>query len=237
MNDELARLWELRSLDEQVAVARSALARFDVERQALDRRLTGERARVESVKQRLADFQLKRRQMEKDIEAAQAEERKFQSQLPAVKKNEEYQALLHEITAAKSRRSELETKVLVQMEEEDSVQRERPVAEQALITAQKELEQRRAQADREEAAERERLAELERARQEQMSGLPASVRARYERIYVSREGKAVVAILKGSCGGCFRQQPPQTLQEARRGDRIQLCDGCGRILIMPPESG
>jgi predicted nucleic acid-binding Zn-ribbon protein len=235
VNDELRRLWELRGLDEQVAAARAALSRFDVERRSLEGRLSGERSRVDAVKQRLADFQLKRRQLEKDIDAAQAEERKFQSQLPSVKKNEEYQALLHEIAAAKNRRSDLETRVLVQMDEEDVVQRERPVAEQALIAAQREMEQRRAQADREEAAEKERLAGLERERQERITGLTPPVRARYERIYASREGKAVVAIVKGSCGGCFRAQPPQTLQEARRGDRVLVCDGCGRIVIWPPE--
>jgi len=45
----------------------------------------------------------------------------------------------------------------------------------------------------------------------------------------------VVAIVKGACGGCFRAQPPQVLQEARRGDRLLACDGCGRLLIWPPE--
>ena len=49
-------------------------------------------------------------------------------------------------------------------------------------------------------------------------------------------GRAVVPILpKGACGGCFRGQPPQVLQEARRGDRVLLCDGCGRMMVWPPE--
>ena len=65
--------------------------------------------------------------------------------------------------------------------------------------------------------------------------LPPSTRSRYERIRGSREGRAVVPIIKGACGGCYRGQSPQTLQEARRGDRILLCDGCGRMLIWPPE--
>ncbi|TMQ68855.1 MAG: hypothetical protein E6K80_13650 [Candidatus Eisenbacteria bacterium] len=68
-----------------------------------------------------------------------------------------------------------------------------------------------------------------------MTRLPATTRSRYERIRQSRDGRAVVPIVKGSCGGCFRGQPPQMLQEARRGDRALICDGCGRILIWPPE--
>jgi predicted nucleic acid-binding Zn-ribbon protein len=45
----------------------------------------------------------------------------------------------------------------------------------------------------------------------------------------------VVPIVKTACGGCFRTQPPQVLQEARRHDRVLVCDGCGRLLVMPPE--
>ena len=236
LNDELTRLWELRSLDEQVAVARTALARFDVERQALDRRLTGERARVESVKHRLADFQLKRRQLEKDIEAAQVEERKFQSQLPAVKKNEEYTALLHEIAGAKSRRSDLETGVLERMDDEQKLEGERAALEQAVKAAEREKADRVGAIEGEEAAERAALGALEARREKQLEGLAPAVRTRYERIRASKGGLAVVAILKGSCGGCFRGQPPQVLQEARRRDRLLTCEGCGRLLVWPPDA-
>jgi len=55
------------------------------------------------------DHQLKHRELEKDISALEAEERKYASQLPMVKKNEEYQALLHEISSTKAKRSERET--------------------------------------------------------------------------------------------------------------------------------
>jgi len=41
-------------------------------------------------------------------------------------------------------------------------------------------------------------------------------------------------IVKGACGGCFRAQPPQVLQEARRRDRMLSCDGCGRLMVLPP---
>jgi predicted nucleic acid-binding Zn-ribbon protein len=41
----------------------------------------------------------------------------------------------------------------------------------------------------------------------------------------------VVPVRKKACGGCFKQIPPQRIQEIRRGDRIFSCDSCGRILI------
>jgi len=69
-----------------------------------------------------------------------------------------------------------------------------------------------------------------------MAPIPASTRVRYERVHQMRGGLAAVAIVKGACGGCYRGQPPQVLQEARKRDRVIICEGCGRLLIWPPET-
>jgi predicted nucleic acid-binding Zn-ribbon protein len=126
--------------------------------------------------------------------------------------------------------------VLQQYEAEEALSGERPTIEKSLQAAEAELAARRADIDREEAVERERLAGIDAERATEMSGLPAATRSRYERIHAQREGRAVVAILKSACGGCFRQQPPQTLQEARRRERVMICDGCGRMLVWPPDA-
>ena len=233
---DLERLWSLRALDDEIATIRTSLARFEVERKTLDVRITAARARLEQLQHRLADIQLKRREIEREIDAAGAEERKFQSQLPAVKKNEEYQALLHEIAAAKARRSDLETRVLLRMEDEDAAQRERPELDLGLRAAEQEAKERRARIDGDEAAERARLEGLETSRRARVAELEPLVRSRYERIHASLDGRAVVPILKNACGGCFRGQPPQNLQEARRGDRVMVCEGCGRLLVWPPDT-
>jgi predicted nucleic acid-binding Zn-ribbon protein len=232
---ELERLWELHGLDEQAIVVRAALSKFEAERVQLRSRLSSDKARVETVKQRIADVQLRRRQIEKDAETAGTEEKKFQSQLPNVKKNEEYQALLHEIAAVKQRRSDIETKVLELMEEEDAAQKEKPVADKALADAEREVADRVAGVDREEGVKKGELEAIEARRRAALEGLPPQIRSRYERIHGSRDGRAVVAIQNGACGGCFRAQPPQALQDARRGDRVLMCEGCGRMLILPPD--
>lgn len=235
MTEELSTLWSLAGLDDRLATLEAALKRHPVQRAELAGRLTAERGRLEDHKRRLGDLQLKRRQLEKDIEALVAEERKFQSQLPMVKKNEEYTALLHEISGAKGRRSDRETDLLVLMDEEETLNAERPVIERALKVIESDGAERAARIAAEEGAERAQVAELEAERSGLLSRLPQATRARYERIRNSREGRAVVAILKGACGGCYRGQPPQMLQEARRGDRLLTCDGCGRLLVWPPE--
>lgn len=236
MTEEMQTLWSLHELDEQLVVAQAALAKHPEERAGIERRLSEERKHLEQHKQALHDHQLKHRELEKDIAALEVEERKFQSQLPMVKKNEEYQALLHEIALIKGKRSERETDLLVRMEEESRLAGQRPGIEQALQKVEQETAARLAQIAADEQRHKDAVDVLEARRQDLAARLPANTRTRYERIRNSRGGRAVVPILpKGACGGCFRGQPPQVLQEARRGDRVLLCDGCGRMMVWPPE--
>jgi predicted nucleic acid-binding Zn-ribbon protein len=121
------------------------------------------------------------------------------------------------------------------MEEEERLAGTKPVAEKALKDAEAELNTRRAQIEAEEAKARADVAAIEAQRAEQMAPLPPATRTRYERIWTSKNGQAVSAMVKGACGGCFRAQPPQAVQESKRRDRLIICEGCGRILIWPPE--
>lgn len=236
MTEELQTLWALHGLDEQLVTAQQALRRHPEERAGIERRLTEERTHLEGHKQAVHDHQVKHRELEKDISALETVERKYQSQLPLVKKNEEYQALLHEIAQTKAKRSERETDLLVRMEEESRLAGERPALEQAMKKVEQETSARLAAIAAEEQRDKDAVDQLEARRRDLAARLPANTRVRYERIRASRGGRAVVPILpKGACGGCFRGQPPQVLQEARRGDRVLLCDGCGRMMVWPPE--
>ena len=236
MSDELDRLWALYTLDERAAVL---LARRRVRprlRTELEQRVAAERLALEAQRSQATEAQKRRRELEKDIEALGAEERKFSSQLPLVKKNEEYQALLHEIEGVRRRRSDLETEVLTRMEAEDALAAARPVLEKALATAERESAERLARLEAEDAVDGAQLAEIESLRGAEIVPLPAATRSRYERVHSSREGRAVVAISKNACGGCFRSCPPQLLQEARKRDRLLICEGCGRLLVWPPDA-
>ena len=235
MNDELQTLWALSGLDERLVALQAALARFPTQRQTAEQRVAGDRGRLEVLKKELGELQIKRRQMEKDIEALIAEERKFQSQLPMVKKNEEYTALLHEIGGAKRKRSDRETDLLMLMDEEERRQSEKPVLEKALAKVEAETASRLQALTGEEQGERDKVTVIEAERAALVSRLAAGTRSRYERVRAGKDGRAVAPIVKGACGGCYRGQPPQVLQEARRGDRLLTCDGCGRLMIWPPD--
>ncbi len=47
----------------------------------------------------------------------------------------------------------------------------------------------------------------------------------------SKNGLAVVQIVRNSCGGCFNSIPPQRQMEIEMRKKITICEHCGRILV------
>ncbi len=234
MSDEIDRLWTLHGLDEEAHGVRAALARFPEQQRGLEVKVADAGERLDRARAHVGALQKERRELERQAAALAEQERQFQAKLPSVKKNEEYTALLHEIAATREKRSVLETEILVRMEGEEQEQQGVPALERALATAREEAAARRGVLEGEQAEAQARLDGLEARRAASLQELPAATRSRYERVHASRDGRAVVSIEKGACGGCFRTLPPAVLQEARRRDHALNCDGCGRLMVWPP---
>ena len=120
VSEEIDLLWALRGIDEELVTLNAALQRFPGERTAIEQRLAAERMRLAQAKMHFTELQKKRREIEQKIAGVTETERKFQGQLPLVKKNEEYKALQHEIDAARQQRSDLETQARPQELESQS---------------------------------------------------------------------------------------------------------------------
>ena len=56
----------------------------------------------------------------------------------------------------------------------------------------------------------------------------------YDRIRASVHNHlAVVPVYEESCGGCFNAITPQKLVEIASGNKLVICENCGRILVNP----
>ena len=53
----------------------------------------------------------------------------------------------------------------------------------------------------------------------------------------SRNGLAIVALDRDSCGGCFAKIPPQRRLDVAFHKKVIVCEYCGRILIDPELAG
>ncbi|MBI5835611.1 MAG: hypothetical protein HZB25_00025 [Candidatus Eisenbacteria bacterium] len=234
MTEDLTTLVELARQDTAWAEVRRALEEFPARLHELDRRLEELKKGAAEARAALEAGRVERRQMEGQAQDLETELRRLSSQLPQLKTNEAYAAMLKEIDGAKERRSVLETGVLELMDREERQSATLKAREAALAsnTAVLDGERRKLESDR--VAVRARSAETEAARGKllaRLAELNPQVRARYERLLSSKGGHAVGLVVANACGGCHAALTPQLLAEVKRRDEVRVCQGCGRLLV------
>jgi predicted nucleic acid-binding Zn-ribbon protein len=174
--------------------------------------------------------------LELEIESAKKQLEDFQKQMRVIKTNKEYDALTAEIDSKRREISDREEEVLTLMSRIDEYQEKLGEMKGRLNEVEtdnsEQLELLKNQASTLEAKIDDKMKE----RNSIVKGINRQVIGIYERVRKGKGGMVVVPIRKKACGGCFKQIPPQRIQEIRRGDRIFSCDSCGRILIWNDES-
>jgi predicted nucleic acid-binding Zn-ribbon protein len=146
-----------------------------------------------------------------------------------------YEASLRERDAAKKHISELETKVLEQMEAAETAENSLAEREPEFARMRAEHEERLRAFEEQTRAWTEELESRRRERERMFASLPAGVKSTYQRIVARiRDGVAMAEARNGSCSACFMSLRPQLMSQIRRGDEIIICDNCNRILYYQP---
>lgn len=233
MRDSIDVLLKLRQLDETMQGLRTRLGacQADLQRKRMEADLL--RQALTAERERLKDAQSRRR--EADMEVRTFRERKLQSEkrMNEVKTNEEFQALQREIATMERKAREWEDVVLEAMEAEEAAEANVTRMEGEYQEKEKAAagEQARFDAERQKAGGE--VAELDGDRAVLVEKLTGAVRAKYERLRQAKKDAVIVSVRDGSCGGCHYNLPPQKVNEVRRGEKMVLCEGCGRILVWP----
>ena len=102
MNPDLERLIALQRLDSAAQDAERRLAEEPERHKAIDTRLDDKSQLVSAAKEHLTASQNARRALEKEVSVHQGRLSKFREQAMAVKTNQEYHAIQHEIAVGPS---------------------------------------------------------------------------------------------------------------------------------------
>lgn len=231
MLPELEALLQLQRYDAQLMELQRKRDDIPRRREALTAALDHAKTTQEHAKKDLEKVRLERRAQEKEIEVIASEGIKLERQLLDVKTNKEYQAMLTEIQALKSKRSDRETVVLEHFEREEMLAAQTKQAEQRIAEEERKLKTGEADLEKESASLDQSMHSIKVDRDAVRPNVPKAILARYDRLAGSRDGIAVSEIRKGACGACFKGLTPQAVQEARRMDAVMQCEQCGRILI------
>jgi predicted nucleic acid-binding Zn-ribbon protein len=237
LTEELRLHWALHEIDEQAVAREHALARHPETRREQIARVVAARAALQAIDLRLAESAKRRRVLDREIAAYDAQLQRFEQQLLSVTTQHQLEAMQHEIAAVRAKRDVLENEALERLDAEERDTKARPDKAHALERAEAESSATLARLDAEAATLTAELAALEARRTETAAALPPATRTHYVKLRAGRAGRAVAAIENGACGGCHRGLPPAAIQEARRREKLLVCDGCGRLLMLPPDTG
>jgi predicted nucleic acid-binding Zn-ribbon protein len=226
----LEALIDLQSLDTAADGARRRLAELPASEQAIAQKLAEAAALADAVKIRLQENQQARRALDKDVAAVDVRLARFEDHKAAVKTNQEYTALLHEISTAKAEKEAIEDRILLLMEEADGLAAELKAAEAALAQAKRDGDAERTALGAERRELEQELQRLSSERSRKIRDTTPAVFAKYDQILKSRRGIAVAQMVGEVCSACHVRLRPHVAQLIRRNEDVVQCESCQRIL-------
>src|SRR3954469_10036571 len=234
MHADLERVIALQRLDTAASEARKKLAEGPEREKLFAERLEAAKQRVVDAKARLAANQEARRTIEKDVALHQGRLSKYRDQAMAVKTNQEYHAIQHEIAHAQGEIKKHEDGILELMVEADDLTATIKAAEAALAAEQKTIDADRKRLQAEDAEAGKALEALAAERATIIAGIDKYVLSMYEIAIAKRQGIAVAEARDGGCTVCHVRMRPQMFNEVRRNEAIVQCENCQRILYFVP---
>lgn len=207
------------------------LAQIPRDRISIDGKIVAHRAAIEAAKKAVTELELRRKEIESNLRSLEDQSARYKTQQMQVKKNDEYQALTHEIEQTQAKINageESEIKLLYELDAEKAKARELEQLRNAEIAA--------------ENAQLARLVEREKNVRADLVGATAEFEAarspvtpawlpRYDRLVKTVGLPVVVALHDHKCGGCHLKVSNGVETEARKGSEIVACDNCGRIIF------
>jgi uncharacterized protein len=229
---DIQRLLELQTIDIRLAELRGRLKALPEQIAAIEKNVAGARQQVATAKEALTNSLKDRKKYEIDVDAWKDKARKYRDQSLAVKTNDAYKALQHEIAHAEKETAQAEDLLLERMVAGEELERQVKAAERALSEVERTAEGERQKLGAEQSALREDVAARESERAKIVPGVPENLLFNYEGIARRRHGVALAEVHDGSCGMCGMLITPHVVQELRRPDCTDLfqCETCTRIL-------
>lgn len=229
MNPDLGKLKDLQGLDAEIASLKTEISAQPKLVQKIEAKLTSARKRVEDAKAAIQANELTRRRLEHEIQSWNDKIVKFREQSSAVKTNEQYKALLSEISQAEQHIREIEDKIIEGMEAVEKQQAEIKAAEAALKSDGVIIEKEKADLAARIKITEQQMAEKGAQRKQLRSSVPENLLSHYDRVSKHR-GTGLAIARNARCLSCNTMMRPQTYQDVRNDNELVTCESCSRIL-------
>jgi uncharacterized protein len=229
MNQDLQNLFALSQADAEIARLNAEVAELPKRVAAIEQKLAATKAQLAAAKQAIANDLAEKKKQESAITDHQQKVSKYRDQQLAVKTNEQYRALTHEIQFAEQDIHAAEDRILELMVDAEEREKTLRAAEAELKAETAEIEQEKVAARERTAVDEAELKELRAKRDQLRSAIDDGFLVHYDRVVKLRHN-ALAGVRDQICLACNVMLRPQTYNELRSGEKLITCDSCGRIL-------
>src|SRR6476469_4326294 len=233
MHPDLEKLLSLQDIDREIVRLTEEVAALPKRVAEIETKLAGAKAAVEKTKSAIKANETSRRNFESDIKSTQEKISKYRDQSLDVKTNEQYKALMHEISFAEQDIRKLEDQVLEGMLNVELNEKRLKSAEAELKAEAAEIEKEKEEARRVTTRDQQELGTLKARRDTLRSGIGADTPRHYDRVFKLRK-YALAEARDHKCVACQVMLRPQMYNEVRTNQQILICDSCQRILYYVP---
>jgi predicted nucleic acid-binding Zn-ribbon protein len=232
MHSAIPHLIDLQHVDQQIAALRAELDSFPRRIREADSKLNGARAAVAAAKEALVNSQKERKKFELDVEQWKDRARKYRDQSGAVKTNEAYRALQHEIANAEAEVAKAEDRQLDVMMLVEEAERRVRSSEASLKEAEREVAGERKEIEAQQTEKKKLLEAALAGRESAVALVPEDLRELYARIGKRHNGTALAEVRTEQCRGCGMRVLPHIIQALRQeaNEEVYRCESCGLIL-------
>jgi predicted nucleic acid-binding Zn-ribbon protein len=228
MSPEIEHLISLQHIDREIQRLKNEIAELPKRVAAIEQKLAGTRAALEKARAAVKNDDAAKRKYEVAIIDLRQKISKYRDQSLAVKTNDQYKALMHEIQFAEQGISGNEDSILELMVNAELREKEVKAAEAELKEETAEIEKEKTSARERTLQDENELAEWTAKRNAARSAVDEDVLRHYDRVSKFR-GSGIAEVRDQKCMGCSVVLRPQTYNEVRSGQLIH-CDSCQRIL-------
>ena len=230
MHPQLEQLLVLQDRQQKIRQIQLEIETIPLRRKSLEAQLAASASAVDLLKHKTRQTEVDRKKLELDVGTRTESIARFKTQQYQTRKNDEFQALGHEIERFENEIRKIEDEELELMVQADKVKGDLAEEEKKAAGVRESIARQTTDLDEKSKALQSRLDKLTRERADLEGKIDEDLLGLFERLFKSKGDAAIVAIEHGVCTGCHMKVTSATAASARAGKEIVSCENCGRIL-------
>jgi uncharacterized protein len=227
---DLEQLLVLQDREQKIRQIENEIKTLPLHKKHLEEQLAASVASLEALKHKARQAEMDRKKLELDVGTRTETIARLRTQQYQTRKNDEFQALGHEITRYEDEIRKLEDAELELMVEADKLKEEIGTEEKKTAATKQSISRQMADLEEKSKTLETRLAELTNDRVALAKQIDEDLLGLFERLFASKGDAVIVPLEHEVCTGCHMKVTTAAAMRARTGKEIVSCENCGRIL-------